>query len=119
MDEPTTIKLMPANLSDIRQIKFKNKHLLVRLYPQQEETDSGLVLTESAQDKRLAAWILGVADDIDDPDFKVGHTITAGAYALETPAGEVDGLPLDKTPLRILKAHEVVSVIPPLADEEV
>ena len=116
MEPPKTIRLLPADLGNIDTMTFKNEHLLVRLYPKREETESGIELPESAQSKRFAAWILAVASDITDPDYVVGNTISAGAYALDTPAGEIDGLPLDKTPLRILKASEVVSVMPPMEE---
>lgn len=80
--------------------------VLVKVLETEETTASGIVLPDSAKEKKAEAEVvaIGTGDDVQKLGLSVGDTVLTGKYA-------GDEVEVDGTEYKILKDEEVLAVI--------
>lgn len=87
---PLTSKYEQADIGNLDGAQIMGQHLLLRMYPQIEKTEGGITLTEGSQDKRTAAWVIGIGWGLEDSAYHLGDTVMCPTAALMNVLPELD-----------------------------
>ena len=91
MTNPLTAEYPQADLSDLTHVNIMGDHLLLRMYPQAGVTPGGIELPEGSQEKRTAAWVIGIGKGLEGGDYHLGDTVSCTTSSLWNVLPEMAG----------------------------